>query len=60
MWGLGHVQPSDKYLKKQLRLMQKYPLPETWKAVYDPGWLVFVHFYVQGDLLNLKRAGEDR
>ncbi|XP_076294873.1 poly-glutamine tract binding protein 1 [Lasioglossum baleicum] len=37
LWGLGHVQPSDKYLKKQMRLVQKYPLPETWKAVYDPG-----------------------
>ncbi|XP_034192352.1 poly-glutamine tract binding protein 1 [Osmia lignaria lignaria] len=37
LWGLGHVQPSDKYLKKQMRLIQRYPLPETWKAVYDPG-----------------------
>lgn len=37
MWGLGHVQPSERYLKKQMRLVQKYPLPETWKAVYDPG-----------------------
>ncbi|KAK9299485.1 hypothetical protein QLX08_007503 [Tetragonisca angustula] len=37
LWGLGHVQPSDKYLKKQIRLIQRYPLPETWKAVYDPG-----------------------
>ncbi|XP_017892654.1 polyglutamine-binding protein 1 [Ceratina calcarata] len=37
LWGLGHVQPSDKYLKKQMRLIQRYPLPETWKAIYDPG-----------------------
>ncbi|XP_014489001.1 PREDICTED: polyglutamine-binding protein 1 isoform X1 [Dinoponera quadriceps] len=37
LWGLGHVQPSDKYLKQQMKLLQKYPLPETWKAVYDPG-----------------------
>ncbi|KAG7188184.1 hypothetical protein KM043_017678 [Ampulex compressa] len=37
LWGLGHVQPSDKYLKIQMRLVQRYPLPEMWKAVYDPG-----------------------
>ncbi|XP_011701081.1 PREDICTED: polyglutamine-binding protein 1 isoform X2 [Wasmannia auropunctata] len=37
LWGAGQVQPSDKYLKLQMRLIQKYPLPETWKAVYDPG-----------------------
>lgn len=37
IWGMGRVQPSDKYLKRQMRLIQKYPLPETWKAVYDPG-----------------------
>lgn len=37
IWGAGHLQPSEKYLKKQMRLLQKYPLPETWKAVYDPG-----------------------
>jgi len=32
------MQPSDKYMKRQMKLVQKYPLPETWKAVYDPGW----------------------
>ncbi|XP_066585212.1 polyglutamine-binding protein 1 [Prorops nasuta] len=37
LWGLGQVQPSEKYLRRQLNLIQKYPLPETWKAVYDPG-----------------------
>lgn len=37
LWGLGHIQPSDKYLKRQMKLIQRYPLPETWKAVYDPG-----------------------
>ncbi|XP_012277315.1 polyglutamine-binding protein 1 [Orussus abietinus] len=37
MWGTGHSQPSDKYLKRQMKLIQKYPLPETWKAIYDPG-----------------------
>ncbi|XP_043283012.1 polyglutamine-binding protein 1 [Venturia canescens] len=37
LWGVGHLQPSEKYLKLQMRLIQKFPLPETWKAVYDPG-----------------------
>ncbi|XP_015124925.1 polyglutamine-binding protein 1 [Diachasma alloeum] len=37
LWGTGQLQPSEKYLKNQMKLIQKYPLPETWKAVYDPG-----------------------
>ncbi|XP_051171462.1 polyglutamine-binding protein 1 [Leptopilina boulardi] len=37
IWGAGHLQPTEDYLKKQMRMLQKYPLPETWKAVYDPG-----------------------
>ncbi|XP_015594445.1 polyglutamine-binding protein 1 isoform X2 [Cephus cinctus] len=37
LWGVGHLQPCEKYLKCQTRLIQKYPLPETWKSVYDPG-----------------------
>lgn len=40
LWGAGHLQPSEKYLKWQMKLLQKYPLPETWKAVYDPGLYV--------------------
>ncbi|XP_058794924.1 polyglutamine-binding protein 1 [Phymastichus coffea] len=36
-WGKGHTQPPERYLKRQLKLVQKYPLPETWKAIYDPG-----------------------
>ncbi|KAJ8665211.1 hypothetical protein QAD02_006873 [Eretmocerus hayati] len=37
LWGKGHAQPSERYLMKQMKLIQHYPLPETWKAVYDPG-----------------------
>ncbi|XP_008212999.1 polyglutamine-binding protein 1 [Nasonia vitripennis] len=37
LWGKGHIQPSERYLKRQMKLVQKYPLPETWKAIYDPG-----------------------
>ncbi|XP_012269276.2 polyglutamine-binding protein 1 isoform X1 [Athalia rosae] len=37
LWGAGHLQPTEKYLKRQTQLLQKYPLPETWKAVFDPG-----------------------
>ncbi|KAK0089468.1 hypothetical protein PV325_007218 [Microctonus aethiopoides] len=43
LWGAGHLQPSEKYLKWQMKLLQKYPLPETWKAVYDPG--LGQHYY---------------
>lgn len=37
LWGKGHTQPADRYLKRQMKLIKSYPLPETWKAVYDPG-----------------------
>ena len=37
LWGLGKIEPNEKYLKKKLRMLQKYPLPETWTEVYDPG-----------------------
>ncbi|XP_034948580.1 polyglutamine-binding protein 1 [Chelonus insularis] len=43
LWGVGQTQPNEKYLKLQMKLIQKYPLPETWKAVYDPG--VGQHYY---------------
>ncbi|XP_057323192.1 polyglutamine-binding protein 1 [Microplitis mediator] len=43
LWGAGQLQPSEKYLKLQMKLLQKYPLPETWKAVYDPG--LGQHYY---------------
>ncbi|XP_074094938.1 poly-glutamine tract binding protein 1 [Cotesia typhae] len=43
LWGVGKLQPSEKYLRLQMKLIHKYPLPEIWKAVYDPG--VGQHYY---------------
>ncbi|XP_014206132.1 polyglutamine-binding protein 1 [Copidosoma floridanum] len=37
LWGKGHTQPTERYLKRQLKIMKKYPLPETWKAIFDAG-----------------------
>lgn len=33
-----------------MKLLQKYPLPETWKAVYDPGLYVLNYFILKWSL----------
>lgn len=54
LWGAGHLQPSDSYLKKQMKLIQKYPLPETWRAVYDVGR------YIKKFKLKLKKNNKQK
>ncbi|KAL7287305.1 hypothetical protein TKK_0018429 [Trichogramma kaykai] len=52
LWGKGHPQPSEKYLKRQMKLLQKYPLPETWKAVYDVGSGIHYYWDWSSDLVS--------
>jgi len=37
LWGAGHSEPSSSYLRKKAKMLAKYPLPDNWKEVYDPG-----------------------
>ncbi|KAE8750528.1 hypothetical protein FOCC_FOCC002822 [Frankliniella occidentalis] len=37
LWGAGKLEADARYLRKKNRMLKKYPLPETWKEVYDPG-----------------------
>lgn len=36
-WKEGIKIPSKEYLKKKNKMLSKYPLPDGWKEVYDPG-----------------------
>lgn len=36
-YGIGHVTPDPRYLYLKNKMLQKYPLPEGWQEVYDPG-----------------------
>ncbi|KAG8229952.1 hypothetical protein J437_LFUL008525 [Ladona fulva] len=36
-WGKGHIIPDPAYMKKKIKMMSKYPLPELWAESYDPG-----------------------
>ncbi|KAF7993547.1 hypothetical protein HCN44_010142 [Aphidius gifuensis] len=60
LWGSGHAQPSEKYLKIQAKLLQNYPLPETWKAVYDPGSGVHYYWDWSSDLVSWFPPGHQK
>ena len=36
-WGNGKEQPSPKTERKRLYMLKRYPLPEGWEEIYDPG-----------------------
>ncbi|XP_055953007.1 polyglutamine-binding protein 1-like [Argiope bruennichi] len=42
-WGSGKDNPSPKTERKRLLMLKKYPLPNNWEEVYDPG--VGRHYY---------------
>nr|CAD7200896.1 unnamed protein product [Timema douglasi] len=37
LWGDGHPEPDEVYKRKKLNMLLKYPLPDNWVEVYDPG-----------------------
>ncbi|KAH7987004.1 hypothetical protein HPB49_025762 [Dermacentor silvarum] len=36
-WGAGKLKESPHTERKRLRMLRKYPLPEGWSELYDPG-----------------------
>ncbi|KAG8180347.1 hypothetical protein JTE90_016378 [Oedothorax gibbosus] len=42
-WGNGKDHPSPKTERKRLLMLKKYPVPNGWEEVYDPG--VARHYY---------------
>uniref|UniRef100_A0A0A9YR75 Polyglutamine-binding protein 1 n=3 Tax=Lygus hesperus TaxID=30085 RepID=A0A0A9YR75_LYGHE len=59
-WGKGITVPDPKYLKKQARMLLKYPLPLTWKEVYDPGTGRHYYWDVASDLVSWLPPGHPR
>lgn len=50
-WKQGIRVPSKEYLKKKNKILSKYPLPDAWKEVYDPGY--GRHYYWDTDTDNV-------
>ncbi|CAB0009954.1 unnamed protein product [Nesidiocoris tenuis] len=59
-WGKGITTPDPKYLKKQARLLQKFPLPTTWKEVYDPGTGRHYYWDLSSDLVSWLPPGHPK
>lgn len=47
LWGAGKLDPDARYLRRKNKMLKKYPLPESWKEVYDPG--LGRHYYWDTD-----------
>ncbi|KAJ1530794.1 hypothetical protein ONE63_005644 [Megalurothrips usitatus] len=47
LWGAGKAEPDARYLRRKIKMLKKYPLPDNWKEVYDPG--VGRHYYWDTD-----------
>uniref|UniRef100_A0A069DRZ6 Polyglutamine-binding protein 1 n=1 Tax=Panstrongylus megistus TaxID=65343 RepID=A0A069DRZ6_9HEMI len=51
-WGKGIITPDAKYLRKHARLLAKYPLPNNWKEVYDPGTGKHYYWEMSSDMVS--------
>lgn len=47
-WKEGQTEPSDKYMVRYKRLIDRYPLPKSWTPIYDPGVAAF-YFWNEDD-----------
>lgn len=52
VWGKRFITPDSKYLRKQVSLLSKYPLPPGWKQVYDPGTGRHYYWQVTSDMVS--------
>ncbi|XP_014241016.1 polyglutamine-binding protein 1 [Cimex lectularius] len=51
-WGKGITNPDPRYLRKQARLLSKFPLPNNWKDIYDPGTGRHYYWDMQSDMVS--------
>lgn len=49
-WKEGTIEPSDAYMKRYKRLIDRYPVPKGWIPIYDPGCAAF-YFWNEHDQL---------
>lgn len=51
-WGDGKIEPDMKYLLKKQKMLIKYPLPENWTEVYDPGTGRHYYWDIDSDVVS--------
>ncbi|XP_049809747.1 polyglutamine-binding protein 1 [Schistocerca nitens] len=51
-WGDGITEPDSKYLAKKRKLLRKYPLPQNWIELYDPGTGRHYYWESENDLVS--------
>ncbi|KAL1452171.1 hypothetical protein WDU94_006473, partial [Cyamophila willieti] len=51
-WKEGIRVPGKEYLRKKTKMLTKYPLPEGWKEVYDPGYGRHYYWETESDSVS--------
>ncbi|KAJ9577782.1 hypothetical protein L9F63_005638, partial [Diploptera punctata] len=51
-WGQGHTEPDPGYVRKKQRMLLKYPLPENWVEIYDPGTGRYYYWHTESDAVS--------
>ncbi|XP_063238086.1 polyglutamine-binding protein 1 [Bacillus rossius redtenbacheri] len=52
LWGNGHDEPEETYMRKKKKMLAKYPLPENWVEVYDPGTGRHYYWDTENDVVS--------
>ena len=59
-WGKGITKPDPKYLRKQSRLLARYPLSSSWKEVYDAGTGRHYYWEMTSDMVSWLPPGHPK
>lgn len=59
-WGAGKPNPSPNSERKRLRMLKKYPLPEGWDEVYDPGTGRYYYWNMNNDEVSWLPPGHPK
>lgn len=51
-WKEGTIEPSEEYMKRYKRLIDRYPVSKEWTPIYDPGCAAFYFWNEQEQLVT--------